>query len=121
MQREALELGHAWGFGQPKTELVWRKITKTGKEHFGMGRTLRASHETCLVFRRGKSAPENLSVRSVFAGYVRAHSQKPNEFYDIVEKLYPSARKIEMFARTVRPGWEQYGNQLGSIALTEAK
>src|SRR5512138_2705679 len=48
MVEEAYEVVRAWDF-VPKTELVWVKLTRTGKPHFGMGRTLRAAHETCIV------------------------------------------------------------------------
>lgn len=119
MPEEALRLVRAWGF-VPKTELVWEKLTRTGKAHFGMGRILRASHETCIVATRGKVRPAVLDVRTRFAAPVREHSQKPEEFYAIVERLFPESRKFELFARTVRPGWEQQGNELGKLGSVEA-
>ena len=51
MQQEALDVARAWGF-TVKTELVWEKLTKTGKPHFGMGHYLRGSHEVCLLATR---------------------------------------------------------------------
>lgn len=114
MQHEALYVCDTWGF-VPKTSLIWIKRTSTGKRHFGMGRTLRAEHERCIVATRGKAAPAVRNVRSTFEAPVREHSQKPDEFYTIVERLYPDARKFELFARTERPGWTQSGDQLGSI------
>jgi N6-adenosine-specific RNA methylase IME4 len=51
-QQEALDVCKAWGF-KDKTEIVWQKLTKTGLKWFGMGRTVRASHETCLIGQRG--------------------------------------------------------------------
>src|SRR5688572_24520039 len=50
---EAYSVVRAWGF-KPKSEIVWRKLTKTGKKHFGMGRYVRASHESCIVAVRGR-------------------------------------------------------------------
>lgn len=42
----------------------------------------------------------------------REHSRKPDEQYGKIERLYPDAdRKIELFARQQRPGWESFGNE----------
>jgi N6-adenosine-specific RNA methylase IME4 len=38
----------------------------------------------------------------------REHSRKPDEFYALVESLC-HGRKLEMFAREKRDGWEAYG------------
>lgn len=95
--------------------MIWRKKTKHGKDHYGMGRIVRGAHETCVIAVRGKALPKTAVHRSLFDGAVRAHSQKPEEFYAIVEDAYPEAHKVELFARTVRPGWEQYGDELGKL------
>lgn len=112
MQREALNVLDACGL-TVKSELVWEKLTKNGLPHFGMGRYTRAAHEVCLIAVRGRAFPEVRNVRSRFAAPVREHSRKPEEFYAIVEAMYPSSRKVELFARTVRAGWEQQGLELG--------
>lgn len=118
MPREALRLCDAWGF-EPKSEIVWRKMTRGAQwlEFFGMGRYVRQAHEVCLIATRGHAHPECHSIRSIFSARVRAHSQKPEAFYSIVDCLYPSSPKIELFARTIRPGWVQHGNQLGALPL----
>lgn len=115
MQEEALFVCKAWGF-RPYSEIVWHKTTKTGKTHFGMGHVVRASHECCLIGVRGRRLPPaTLAERSIITGLVRKHSEKPEEFYTLIERLYPDALKHELFARRVRDGWTQGGNQLGSI------
>jgi N6-adenosine-specific RNA methylase IME4 len=118
MQEEALHLCRLLGF-TVKSEIVWEKLTKNGLPHFGMGRYVRASHEVCLIAVKGRAFPEIRNVRSRFAAPVREHSRKPEEFYRIVESMYPSAEKRECFARTVRTGWSQHGNQLGSLEVAE--
>lgn len=110
MQREAIDVVSAWGF-TVKSELVWAKQTKNGKPHFGMGRYVRASHEACLIATRGKNPPKVRNQRSVFYAPVGRHSAKPDEFYDIVNRMYDGPF-VELFARTRRDGWEQFGNQL---------
>jgi len=109
MVEEAYRVVRAWGF-TPKSEIVWRKMTATGKEHFGMGRYVRAAHETCIVATRGKVDVLSHSVRSIFEAPVGKHSEKPAEFYKIVESLAPGPY-CEMFARSRRPGWHALGDQ----------
>ena len=46
---------------------------------------------------------------------MRNKSQKPNEMYEIIEKMMPGSKKIELFARNnnLREGWLSIGNQIG--------
>lgn len=110
MQEEALQLAAAWGF-TVKSELVWLKRTATGKRWFGMGHQVRAEHEVCLIATHGRAQPLRRNQRSTFEGVARDHSRKPEEFYTIVESLFPGPR-VELFARTRRPGWLQLGDEL---------
>ena len=110
MQLEAFQVAQQWGF-TIKTELVWRKLTRHGRPHFGMGRHLRASHETCLVAVRGKPKPYSHSIRSVFDAQVGRHSEKPDAFYQLVEQ-FSEGPYVELFARKRRKGWIQMGDEL---------
>lgn len=119
MQQEALDVARMWGF-TIKTELVWLKKTTSGKRWFGMGRTLRAEHEVCLIGTRGRPGVKSHSIRSTFvtdldltglSAPVGKHSKKPDEFYRIVEQLC-SGPYVELFARQQRPGWTCLGNEL---------
>lgn len=114
MQREALDVAECWGF-KPYGELVWQKLTKTGKKHFGMGHITRATHETCLIAVRGRALPDVRNERSTFEARVGVHSEKPEAFYRLIERLYPDAHRYEIFARRPRVGWAQYGNELGKL------
>lgn len=114
MQSEALRIVDAWGF-ELKSELVWLKLTKTGKRHFGMGRYVRNEHETCLIATRGRMPPKLKNVRSCFGAVAGEHSAKPDAFYDIVESLY-NGPYVELFARRERPGWTTFGNELAVAA-----
>jgi len=108
MQLEALHLMAHWGFAQ-KTELVWNKLTKCGKRHFGMGHILRAAHEVCLVGTRGRAQVLDHSIRTTFEAKVGRHSVKPEEFYQLVERLSPGPY-TEVFGRRPRRGWQVLGN-----------
>ena len=111
---EAYRVVRTWGF-VPKTEIVWRKLTSRGKPWFGMGRTVRASHETAIVAVRGRPQPLGHSERSVFEATVGRHSAKPEEFYDLVERMC-AGPYVELFARRQRPGWTCLGNQVPEVA-----
>lgn len=120
-QRIALDVVSAWGF-TIKTELIWLKKTANGCRWFGMGRTLRAEHEVCLVATRGHVMPKNHSTRTTFitdldvtgfSAINHRHSQKPDEFYAIVESLFDGPY-VELFARRHRPGWTCLGDELGA-------
>lgn len=81
---------------------------------FGMGRYVRGAHETCLIARRGKGKVRNKSVRSVFFAPAGAHSEKPEEFYQLVEQLAEGPYH-ELFARRRRPGWTCEGDELPAL------
>lgn len=114
MQEEALQVVRAWGFA-PKSEIVWYKVNTSGHPQMGMGRTVRNCHETCIIATRGKYSKLIDSHRelSVFSAQRRAHSEKPAEFYALVERLCVGPR-VELFARRHRPGWDCLGSELGT-------
>lgn len=117
MVEEAYRVVRAWDF-VPKSEVVWRKLTKEGKPWFGMGRHVRAAHETCIVATRGRPRRLVANIRSVIEAPVPrdaegryVHSAKPEEFYrDIVMKL-AGGPYVELFGRRHRPGWVVLGDQ----------
>lgn len=104
---ECFDVISKWGF-KYKASFVWDKI----KHNMGHYNSVR--HEFLLICTRGSFTPENIklfdSVQSIEK--TKKHSQKPQEFRKIIETLYPSATKIELFARETHPGWEAFGNEL---------
>lgn len=110
MQREALDVMVAWGFVL-KTELVWVKTTAAGVPAFGMGHYLRGAHEVCVVGVRGRVRPLMRAQRSVFTAVRGRHSEKPEEFYEIVRALTDGPR-VELFARRRREGFCAYGDEI---------
>jgi len=41
------------------------------------------------------------------------HSEKPEAFRAMIDKMYPNGRRIELFARVAANGWDRWGNQAG--------
>jgi hypothetical protein len=97
---EALQVMDAWGF-EYLTNLAWIK------QSIGLGRWIRNQHELLLLGRRGNyPAPDPHTLcSSVIEADRRRHSQKPDQVYELIERMYPHASKVELFARgTPRPG-----------------
>ncbi len=90
---------------------MWLKRTTTGKRWFGMGRTVRAEHETCLVGTRGRPVTRVKNIRSAFEAAAAEHSAKPDAFYGLVEALREGPY-VELFARQRRAGWMSLGDQV---------
>ncbi len=117
MVEEAYQVIRAWDF-VPKSEIVWNKTDASGeKDSMGMGRIVRGSHETCVVATRGKLIEvASKRERTSFRAPRGEHSEKPEEFYRIVERLYPlelwPEAHVELFARRRRKGWLCFGDEL---------
>ena len=118
-----LQVVEAWGF-HFTTEGIWLKVRADGRQgtlagsvvypqsRIGMGRTFRMVHEPFLVGYRGHPQRLDASMPSVLmAPFQTEHSQKPAEFYEMVERLSPGPY-AELFARKERPGWECFGDAL---------
>ena len=78
--------------------------------------TVRFGHEYLLYMYKGKLIPvakeERGKILTVFRENVKQHSKKPEIAYQIIERLYPNLKKIEMYARNTREGWDCFGNEV---------
>ncbi len=113
-------LCRVWGF-KPKQIITWIK-TKLGREdnpmsgedlQFGMGHYTRGVTEHIILATKGKCTAmvKRKNIRNVLFAARRAHSQKPNEQYNLIEGLFDGPY-LELFAREKRPGWEAWGLEL---------
>lgn len=118
MQREALAVIRAWDFKDPTSEMVWVKTKNNGDGlRMGMGRSVRNCHEVALVCKRGRPERSAANVPSVIFAPRGVHSAKPDAFYEAVER-FSAGPYVELFARRVRAGWMQYGDQLPNASAT---
>ena len=96
----------AWGF-KYKTNFVWDKI----KHGLGFYNSVR--HEHLLIATKGSCTRDaKKPIDSVQSIKRTEHSRKPLEFYDIIETMYDHGRKLEIFARSGRHGWDSVGNEI---------
>lgn len=104
---QAIKLGEGWGFKYATVAFVWYK-QKTNPGFYTMSQC-----ELCLVFKKGKiPRPRGArNIRQLVSELRGAHSKKPNEVRERIEKMFPTQKKIEMFARTTPEGWDVFGNE----------
>lgn len=102
--------------------LTWRKPGA-----FGLGKATRKRYETMWYGSRGKGLPirhhavdqevfteEDLPL--VIEAPRRGNSVKPDQAYHAIERLYGDVRRLELFARKLRPGWTVWGNEIADEA-----
>lgn len=104
---EAFEVLSAWGY-KYKTMLFWRKPGRGG-----LGFWFRGQIEIIILGVKGNVKAFHTNISNVTEAPRRKHSQKPNEFYEILESLKIKPR-IELFARQKRKGWDVWGNEVRS-------
>jgi N6-adenosine-specific RNA methylase IME4 len=110
--REAFEVLAAWGF-EPKTILTW------AKDRMGTGDWLRGQTEHCIMAVRGKPVVTLSNQTTLLHAPVRAHSQKPVEFYNLVESLCPSPRYADLFSRyRHNEKWDCHGDEAPPLKRT---
>lgn len=103
---EAFEIVKAWGF-EYKTSFVWDKV----KHNFGHYNSVR--HELLLVCTKGSCLPDNQKLYDSVQSIERTdHSTKPDMFRSIIDDLYTTGRRIELFARRTMDGWDTWGNEV---------
>lgn len=117
----AREIIRAWGFTYRTIAWVWAKLNPSSLGfHYGLGYYTRANTEPCLLAVKGSMPPAVKDVQALIVSPVREHSRKPDEQYGKIDRLYPDARKIELFARKSWEGWDVWGNEVdGDVELKE--
>lgn len=113
----AMDVIRAWGFAYKTVAFVW------DKERINPGYYTLSQTELCLVGKRGTiPAPRGIrNARQLIRETRGAHSAKPSEARRRIERMFPSQRKLELFARHSAPGWECWGNQTGALPIEPSK
>ena len=104
--RESMEVLPAWGF-EYKSCAVW------DKQRIGMGHYFRIDYELLLIATRGSpgTPPDGLLRPAIYREKRGQHSKKPEWFRKTIETYYPTAKRIELFAREALPGWASWGDE----------
>lgn len=107
---EAQQIAESLGY-KLHARMIWDKVTGIPAAF-----TVRYGHEYLLYMYKGKLTPvakdERGKIHTVFRERVTKHSKKPNIAYEIIERLYPDLKKLEMYARETRDGWDSFGSEV---------
>ena len=107
---DAFHLLEVWEF-EPKALLTWFKGEDPEHIRTGVGYWLRGQTEHCILSTRNNPQVTHSAQGTALFGKATKHSDKPDEFYKLVESLCPG-RKLDMFARKQREGWTVWGNEV---------
>lgn len=107
MLPQGIEVLAAWGF-------TYRSAAGWIKDRDGTGFWFRNRLELLLVGTRGHIPAPAMGDQppQLIVAPRRRHSQKPEPFAAMIERLYPTLPKLEMFARRARAGWHCWGNEI---------
>lgn len=107
---EAQQIAESLGY-KLHARMIWDKVTGIPAAF-----TVRYGHEYLLYMYKRKLTPvardERGKIHTVFRERVTKHSKKPNVAYEIIERLYLDLKKLEMYARETRDGWDSFGNEV---------
>ena len=102
---QSIELGRHWGFEFRTVAFVWNKMVHNP------GKYTMSFCEFVLLFKRGK-IPEPRGARNIkqLVNIPRGeHSEKPLEVLRNIHEMFPTQKKIELFARSREVGWNSWG------------
>ncbi|MEM7270145.1 MAG: MT-A70 family methyltransferase [Pseudomonadota bacterium] len=135
MLRQAFDVLDAWDF-KYVTGGHWVKTTKNQAMSWGPGYVLRTCGEPYYLAARengeieegspfvlgkiGSPSSAAKNIPSVIFGERREHSRKPESAYRALDAMFPGARKLDLFSRTNRPGWDAFGDEAGKFAVEGA-
>jgi len=92
------------------TRIIWNK-----QKGFCPAWTLQQVHEYLVWYFKPtfRKIHEDQKGRwsSILHERSRSHSQKPEIAYQMIEALYPNEKKLDVFSRQKRKGWDQFGDQ----------
>jgi N6-adenosine-specific RNA methylase IME4 len=131
---EAMQILAHWGFSFKTVAFYWIKMPANWTEasgrvrpRLGLGYHTRSGAEQCWLAVRGRGYKrQSQGVEQVLHAPLREHSRKPDEIAHRIEQLVGDVPRVELFARTRRPGWTAWGDEIdrfnggGSFARDEA-
>lgn len=109
---QAQEIAESLGY-KLHARIIWDKENGVAPAF-----TIRYSHEYLLWFYKSPMEKIDVNMRGKFTTILREkatkHSKKPISSYEMIEALYPNCKKLELFARDKREGWDVWGNEVES-------
>jgi len=118
---EAMKVINAWGFKYKTIGFVWNKKTNKGNQVCFMGKWTMKGSEICLLATKGKahSMIEKHNVKQLVEAERQKHSKKPDEVRNRIVELLGNRRRLEMFCRESKQGWDVWGNEVDNSITIE--
>ena len=106
-----IDLGNSWGFEYKTVAFVWDKMVHNP------GKYTMSYCELCLVFKRGRipSPRGTRNEKQLIRAPRGEHSAKPQEVREAIERMFPSQRRIELFARENPAQWDVWGLEVEAV------
>jgi N6-adenosine-specific RNA methylase IME4 len=112
-----LDLMQHWGFayksygGWAKRSPTWQRGCENPKWAFGTGYWEHSCLEVYLWGAIGAPKIVSRSERNLIEAARREHSRKPEDIYAKCERMFPKVKKLDLFSRQSRRGWDNWGNE----------
>lgn len=105
---QGIDLMKAWGFKYKTIAFVW------DKQKLNPGAYTLSQVEIVIVGIRGSiPKPRGSRRERQFLSEIREeHSRKPEEVRKRINRMFPTQKKLELFARRQAPGWTIWGNEV---------
>ena len=105
------------GFKYKTMPFVWVKTySKSGTIVQNPGFYTASNAEAVILGTKGKTSryfePSKKMIQQVVLSPRLKHSQKPEDIQDKIDLMYPSYKKLELFARRQKNGWTCLGNEI---------
>ena len=116
---DAMDVIQRWDLIYRGVAFVWVKTKKDGTPIGAQGvrpsivKPLTEFVLAASTEEEGRPLPlaDESICQTVFAPK-QEHSRKPEEVQERIERMYPTATKLEMFARRRRTGWTAWGDEV---------
>jgi N6-adenosine-specific RNA methylase IME4 len=102
---QGIELGNHWGFEYKTVAFIWDKMVHNP------GKYTMSYCEMCLVFKKGRipSPRGSRNEKQLVRSHRGAHSVKPKEVREAIQRMFPEQSRIELFARHKPENWDVWG------------
>lgn len=123
-EKLAHEVIEAWGFTWKSNAFTWVKTKKHAQEPYHLsdfpmsqGYGTRANPERCMYAVKGQPKRISKGIPELVIAPRREHSRKPDEMYDLIQRLYPGPY-LEMFGRRTPYGqqWSVWGDEVDKFS-----
>lgn len=113
---DAFEVLKAWGFKYKTMLFVWLKLNPVaGTIVCGPGSYTRSACEYVILGMRGHiKRVSTKPISQILEAPRGRHSAKPAIVRDLLVELFGDLPRVELFARQQVPGWDAFGNEIGS-------